>query len=71
MNRPVDIAQRPQVALQSYLDSLLHEATEALEQLRALWHGFRIAVHVSELRPGPGVDTPEDLVRVRALIERA
>jgi 3-deoxy-manno-octulosonate cytidylyltransferase (CMP-KDO synthetase) len=46
------------------------EATEALEQLRALWHGFRIAVHVSELRPGPGVDTPEDLVRVRALIER-
>ena len=47
------------------------EATEALEQLRALWHGFRIAVHVSELRPGPGVDTPEDLVRVRALIERA
>jgi len=31
MNRPVDIAQRPQVALQSYLDSLLHEATEALE----------------------------------------
>lgn len=31
MNRPVDIAQRPQVALQSYLDNLLHEATEALD----------------------------------------
>lgn len=44
------------------------EATEALEQLRALWHGFRIAVHVSATRPGPGVDTPEDLVRVRALL---
>lgn len=43
------------------------EATEALEQLRALWHGFRIAVHVSEHSPGPGVDTPEDLVRVRAM----
>jgi 3-deoxy-manno-octulosonate cytidylyltransferase (CMP-KDO synthetase) len=44
------------------------EATEALEQLRVLWHGFRIAVHVSTTRPGPGVDTPEDLVRVRALL---
>lgn len=43
------------------------EVTEALEQLRALWHGHRIAVHVSEHAPGPGVDTPEDLERVRAL----
>ena len=43
------------------------EATEALEQLRALWHGHRIAVHVSADNPGPGVDTPEDLARVRAL----
>lgn len=43
------------------------EAIEALEQLRVLWHGERIAVHVSESRPGPGVDTPQDLDRVRAL----
>ena len=43
------------------------EAIESLEQLRVLWHGERIAVHVSNLRPGPGVDTPEDLARVRAL----
>ncbi|HEY4067328.1 MAG TPA: 3-deoxy-manno-octulosonate cytidylyltransferase [Burkholderiaceae bacterium] len=43
------------------------ETIEALEQLRVLWHGHRIVVHVSELRPGPGVDTPEDLARVRAL----
>ena len=43
------------------------EATEALEQLRVLWHGQRIAVHVSEQAPGTGVDTPEDLERVRAL----
>lgn len=42
------------------------EATESLEQLRVLWHGERIAVHVSALAPGPGVDTPEDLERVRA-----
>ena len=43
------------------------ETLESLEQLRVLWHGERIAVHVSAERPGPGVDTPEDLARVRAL----
>jgi 3-deoxy-manno-octulosonate cytidylyltransferase (CMP-KDO synthetase) len=43
------------------------ELTESLEQLRALWHGHRIAVHVTALAPGPGVDTPEDLERVRRL----
>ncbi|WP_280191640.1 3-deoxy-manno-octulosonate cytidylyltransferase [Delftia sp. PS-11] len=44
------------------------ELLEALEQLRALWHGHRIAVHVTAHAPGPGVDTPEDLQRVRALL---
>jgi len=44
------------------------EQIEALEQLRVLWHGERIAVHVAAERPGPGVDTPEDLARVRALL---
>ena len=43
------------------------EVMEALEQLRALWHGHRIAVHISDSLPGPGVDTPEDLERVRQL----
>ena len=43
------------------------EDCEALEQLRVLWHGERIAVHVAPHGPGPGVDTPEDLARVRAL----
>ena len=43
------------------------ETLESLEQLRVLWHGERIAVHVSAERPGPGVDTPEDLARVRAI----
>lgn len=47
------------------------EVTEALEQLRALWHGHRIAVHISPDAPGPGVDTPEDLARVRALVGSA
>ena len=41
------------------------EVTESLEQLRAMWHGHRIAVHITEHSPGPGVDTPEDLARVR------
>lgn len=45
------------------------EKTESLEQLRAMWHGHRIAVHVTEKIPGPGVDTPEDLARVRRLLE--
>ena len=43
------------------------EVTESLEQLRALWHGYRIAVHIADQAPGAGVDTPEDLERVRAL----
>jgi 3-deoxy-manno-octulosonate cytidylyltransferase (CMP-KDO synthetase) len=43
------------------------ETFESLEQLRALWHGHRIAVlTISEPSPA-GVDTPEDLDRVRAL----
>ena len=43
------------------------ETGEALEQLRALWHGHKIAVHITPEVPGPGVDTPEDLERVRTL----
>lgn len=45
------------------------ERLESLEQLRALWHGYRIAVHVTENEPGAGVDTPEDLERVRKLFQ--
>ena len=41
------------------------EEFEALEQLRALWHGERIAVLVSEADAAPGVDTPADLESVR------
>jgi 3-deoxy-manno-octulosonate cytidylyltransferase (CMP-KDO synthetase) len=43
------------------------ERLEALEQLRVLWHGERIAVLVTDTLPGPGIDTPADLARVRAL----
>ena len=44
------------------------EQAESLEQLRALWHGHRIAVHTTPHAPGPGVDTAEDLAAVRALV---
>ena len=43
------------------------ERFEMLEQLRALWHGYRIVVEVTSGTPAPGVDTAEDLERVRAL----
>jgi len=44
------------------------EQVESLEQLRALWHGHQIAVHITQDAPGAGVDTPEDLERVRTIL---
>ena len=44
------------------------ERFEALEQLRALWHGHRIAVVIADTAPPPGVDTPEDLEHTRQLV---
>ena len=44
------------------------ERLESLEQLRALWHGYRIAVHVTDHPCGQGIDTSEDLARVRRLV---
>ncbi|MEO8164486.1 MAG: 3-deoxy-manno-octulosonate cytidylyltransferase [Betaproteobacteria bacterium] len=41
------------------------EQFESLEQLRALWHGYRISVAVTDRAPDPGVDTPEDLEKMR------
>ena len=53
--------------LQAYpkLEPAPLETIEALEQLRVLWHGVPIAVHVTQDAPPGGVDTPEDLARVR------
>lgn len=42
------------------------EQAEALEQLRALWHGERIHVTLAGQPPGPGVDTLDDIARVKA-----
>ena len=44
------------------------EQAEALEQLRALWHGYRIGVVVSATEIAPGVDTPADLEAVRRML---
>jgi 3-deoxy-manno-octulosonate cytidylyltransferase (CMP-KDO synthetase) len=41
------------------------ERFEALEQLRALWHGYTVSVLVSDAAPAIGVDTPEQLKAVR------
>ncbi|TQV64994.1 MAG: 3-deoxy-manno-octulosonate cytidylyltransferase [Halothiobacillaceae bacterium] len=56
-----DFAQWPEAPI---------EGLEKLEQLRALWNGARIHVDVVAEPPGHGVDTPEDLARVEALLTR-
>jgi 3-deoxy-manno-octulosonate cytidylyltransferase (CMP-KDO synthetase) len=54
----------------SRLEPAPPEQAEALEQLRALWNGYRIAVHIAAQTPPAGVDTPEDLERVRSLLAK-
>lgn len=51
-----------------HLQPAPYELTESLEQLRALWHGYRIAVHITNTAPGLGVDTLQDLERVRMIL---
>jgi len=46
------------------------EQFEALEQLRVLWHGYRISVAVTRFAPAVGVDTEADLIRVRELYQK-
>jgi len=73
---PVGIPAYRHIGLYAYRVSFLKayarltpsplEGFEALEQLRALWHGFRISVVISEHLPLPGVDTPEDAAAMQA-----
>lgn len=59
--------------LQEYLEwgSCPEEKIEILEQLKVLWHGVKMHVSVCESEHPPmGVDTPEDLMRVRALMSK-
>lgn len=44
------------------------EQIEALEQLRALYNGYKIAVMITNHAPAAGVDTLDDLMRVRQII---
>lgn len=54
----------------SQLEPAAIERFESLEQLRALAHGFRITVAITKEAPEPGVDTPEDLEKVRRAVAR-
>lgn len=44
------------------------EIAESLEQLRALCHGYAIHSEIARAAPGPGIDTEEDLARVKELM---
>jgi 3-deoxy-manno-octulosonate cytidylyltransferase (CMP-KDO synthetase) len=74
---PADLPVYRHIGIYGYRSRFLQEYTrlpappiermEALEQLRALWHGYRITVAVTQQAPEAGVDTPEDLETVRRL----
>lgn len=76
---PPGVPYRRHIGMYAYRVGFLHdfvgwgpcwlEQTEALEQLRALWNGVRIHVEDAIEAPAVGVDTPEDLERVRRLLE--
>ncbi|AHG42020.1 3-deoxy-manno-octulosonate cytidylyltransferase [Pseudomonas syringae CC1557] len=76
---PAGVPYRRHIGIYAYRAGFLHdfvgwgpcwlENTESLEQLRALWNGVRIHVADALEAPPGGVDTPEDLERVRRLLE--
>jgi len=76
---PADLAALRHVGLYAYRVGFLRrfgqlapaplERSESLEQLRALWHGYPIRVVTLDHPPAPGVDTAEDLARVRRLFD--
>ncbi len=76
---PADLPAQRHIGLYAYRVSFLRrfgklaasplERCESLEQLRALWHGYPIQVVSIDHPPAPGVDTPEDLERVRRMFD--
>lgn len=76
---PEGVPYRRHIGIYAYRVGFLHdfvswgpcwlENTESLEQLRALWNGVRIHVADALEAPPGGVDTPEDLERVKRLLE--
>jgi 3-deoxy-manno-octulosonate cytidylyltransferase (CMP-KDO synthetase) len=77
---PVNLPVYRHIGLYAYRAKFLHEYAqlspalieqyEALEQLRALWHGYKISVAVTEQAPAAGVDTQQDLDLVRKLFSQ-
>ena len=78
---PIAMHAYRHIGIYAYKASFLHayaqlavspvEQLESLEQLRAMWHGYRISVAETANAPATGVDTEEDLARVRALLSAA
>lgn len=77
---PVGFVMQRHIGLYAYRAAFLRhyadlepsplEHWEALEQLRALWHGYRVRVLAIDTAPPAGVDTPADLERVRRVFDR-
>lgn len=76
---PADVPVLRHIGIYAYRVSFLRafsglapagiEQVEALEQLRALWHGYKIGVTISEQAPPAGVDTEADLSVARQTFE--
>lgn len=77
---PVNLPVYRHIGLYAYRAKFLHdyaqlspaliEQYEALEQLRALWHGYKISVTITEQAPAAGIDTQQDLDLVRKLFKQ-
>lgn len=77
LNVPVNMPAYRHIGIYAYRASFLKayanlqpaaiEQFEALEQLRALWHSYKISVVITQNAPATGVDTLEDLQQVRAI----
>ncbi|KXJ52566.1 3-deoxy-manno-octulosonate cytidylyltransferase [Neptuniibacter pectenicola] len=77
---PADFPWQRHIGIYAYRVKLLNdfvkwapapiEETECLEQLRAMWNGARIHVAEADEQPPAGVDTPEDLERLKRLLEQ-
>jgi 3-deoxy-manno-octulosonate cytidylyltransferase (CMP-KDO synthetase) len=80
MSLPAGYAPLRHIGIYAYVNDFLQaypklapaplEQIEALEQLRVLWHGYQIAVHVTDIAPEAGVDTLEDLLRVQRCFDQ-
>jgi 3-deoxy-manno-octulosonate cytidylyltransferase (CMP-KDO synthetase) len=81
MDLPADLPAYRHIGIYAYRTAFLNsysllptagiEAFEVLEQLRALWHGYKISVAITQNAPATGVDTPEDLQRVRSIFSES